>query len=131
MAARYYDNDGVKLNQKARKVLIVDDQAPFRQAAALVVEMVDGVVVAGEAGSAEEALELIAASPPDLVLMDINLPGIDGLEATRRITAEFPDVDVLVVSTYESAEFESRALAVGAAGFISKADFGPWSLSQG
>jgi DNA-binding NarL/FixJ family response regulator len=118
----------MKLDQQVRRVLIVDDQAPFRQAAALVVELADGVEFAGEAGSAEEALDKIAATAPDLVLMDINLPGIDGLEATRRIVSEFPDIAVLVVSTYESAEYESRALEAGAVGFVSKAEFGPWSL---
>ncbi len=122
------DNGGMKLDQQVRRVLIVDDQAPFRQAAALVVELADGVEFAGEAGSAEEALDKIAATAPDLVLMDINLPGIDGLEATRRIVSEFPDIAVLVVSTYESAEYESRALEAGAVGFVSKAEFGPWSL---
>jgi DNA-binding NarL/FixJ family response regulator len=121
----------MKLDQQVRRVLIVDDQAPFREAAALVVDLVEGLEVAGEAGSAEEALDLIAATTPDLVLMDINLPGIDGLEATRRIVREFPDVSVLVVSTYESAEYESRSLAAGAVGFVSKADFGPWSLAPG
>lgn len=119
------------MDQQLRQVLIVDDQAPFRQAAALVVELAEGVAVAGEAVSAEEALEMIAAAQPDLVLMDINLPGMDGLEATRRITANYPDVDVLVVSTYERAEYESRALEAGALGFVSKADFGPWSLTRG
>jgi DNA-binding NarL/FixJ family response regulator len=115
---------------KARplRVLIVDDQEPFRSAARLVVDLADGFVVIGEAETAEEALEMVAAEPPDLVLMDINLPGIDGLEATRRLSESSPGVRVLVLSTYEAGEFESRAIAAGAIGFVSKSDFGPWSL---
>jgi two-component system invasion response regulator UvrY len=69
-------------------VLIVDDQPPFRRAAAAVVRMTPGFAVVGEAGSGEEAVERVAELGPGLVLMDINMPGINGIEATRLITAE-------------------------------------------
>ena len=107
------------------RVLIVDDQEPFRSAARLVVELSEGYEVAGEAVTGEESLDLVDQLEPDLVLMDINLPGIDGIEATRRIMAQHPEVVVLVLSTYEAAEYEPRALAAGAVAFIGKADLGP------
>lgn len=112
------------------RVLIVDDQPPFREAARMVIELTDGYEVAGEAVSGEESLEMVAELRPDLVLMDINLPGIDGIEATQRITAEHPGVTVLVLSTYEAEEYEPRALAAGAAGFIGKSDLSPDVLAE-
>ena len=69
------------------RVLIVDDQEPFRLAARMVVELTDGFEVVGEAETGEDSVAMTADLAPDLVLMDVNLPGIDGLEATRRILA--------------------------------------------
>lgn len=111
------------------RVLIVDDQEPFRSAARLVVSLIDDYTVVGEAASGEEGVRLAAQTSPDMVLMDINLPDIDGLEATRRILADNPAVRVLIMSTYEAAEFEEPALAAGAVGFVSKSDLEPETLS--
>ena len=111
------------------RVLIVDDQEAFRSAARLVVELTTGFVVAGEAASGESGIELVDELRPQLVLMDINLPGIDGLEATRRIVSAHPGTRVLVFSTYEANEYESRALDAGAVGFVPKADFDPAILT--
>jgi DNA-binding NarL/FixJ family response regulator len=105
------------------RVLIVDDQEPFRSAARLVIEMTDGFEVVGEAADGEEALRQVDAVTPDLVLMDIKMPGIDGLEATRRIVTTQPATRVVVLSTYD--EYASQALDAGAVAFLSKADFGP------
>ena len=112
------------------KVLIVDDQEAFRSAARLVVELTTGFVVAAEAASGEDGVALADEVRPQLVLMDINLPGIDGLEATRRIVAAHPEARVLVFSTYEANEYESRALDAGAIGFVPKSDFSPAILTE-
>lgn len=110
------------------RVVIVDDQAAFRSAARLVVEMSDGFEVIGEAVTGEDAVAMVVDLDPDLVLMDVNLPGIDGLEATRRIVASGARTRVLVLSTYSASEYESAATRAGAIGFVTKDDFGPHSL---
>ncbi len=115
------DDEGIVNNVR---VLIVDDQEPFRSAARMVVEMADGFEVAGEAESGEEGVELAAELRPDLVLMDVYLPGIDGLEATRRIAATDDAPRVLVMSTHESEEFAEAAVAAGALAFVPKSQFG-------
>ncbi len=119
------------MTDSARRVLIVDDQAAFRSAARLVVDLSDGFEVVGEAETGEDAVGLAAALEPDLVLMDVNLPGIDGLEATRRIVASGSSARILVLSTYSRSEYEAAASAAGAVAFVSKDDFGPDSLLVG
>ena len=111
------------------RVLIVDDQETFRSAARLVVELADGFAVAGEAPSGEAAITMVAELHPEVVLMDIKMPGLDGIEATRRVVRDHPGVRVLVLSTYEANEFEQLALDAGAIAFVSKSDFGPDSLN--
>jgi len=107
------------------RVLIVDDQEPFRLAARMVVDATDGFDVVGEAATGEEGVEMAADLTPDLVLMDVNLPGIDGLEATRRILDDDGPPVVLLLSTYEEEEYAPRAAECGAAAYIPKAVFGP------
>ena len=111
------------------RVLIVDDQEPFRLAARMVVDATDGFEVVGEAETGEASVEMARELSPDLVLMDVNLPGINGLDATRQILAERADpVIVLLLSTYEEEEYAPRAAECGAAAYIPKAVFGPYRL---
>ncbi len=105
------------------RVLIVDDQLPFREASRMVVEMTDGFVVAGEAENGEEAVEMARELKPDLILMDVQMPGIDGLEATRRIRGLVDPPPVAVMSTHESGDYRQTALAAGAYAFIPKSEF--------
>lgn len=105
-------------------VLIVDDQAPFRRAARAVLAATPGFEVVGEAQSGEQALDLVDALDPALVLMDINMPGINGIEASRRIVGGHPGTVVFLLSTYQADELPDGALSCGAAGYIHKEDFG-------
>jgi DNA-binding NarL/FixJ family response regulator len=109
-------------------VLIVDDQAPFRRAARAVVTATPGFEVIGEAESGEEAVALADDLAPEVVLMDINLPGINGIEATRRITAAHPDVVTLLLSTYREEDLPTGAGDCGAAAYVNKEEFGPGVL---
>jgi DNA-binding NarL/FixJ family response regulator len=110
-------------------VLIVDDQAAFRRAAARVLARLPRFEVVGEADTGEASIDLARSLRPDLVLMDIHLPGIDGTTATRRILAEaalsckLPLVFLL--STYEAADYASQTVACGASAYLAKAEFGP------
>lgn len=113
------------------RVLIVDDQEPFRMAARLVVEATEGFDVVGEAETGEESVEMARDLSPDLVLMDVNLPGINGLEATRQIIGDRSEpIVVLLLSTYEEDEYAPRAAECGAAAYIPKAAFGPDRLES-
>src|SRR5690242_16079332 len=106
-------------------VLIVDDQVPFRRAARMVMAATPGFEVVGEAVTGEEAVEQFEALDPGLVLMDINLPGINGIEATRRITTSHPDAVVLLLSTYRADDLPEDAGSCGAAGYVNKEQFEP------
>jgi two-component system, NarL family, invasion response regulator UvrY len=114
----------------AVSVLIVDDQAPFRRAAAAVVKVTGGFEVVGEAESGEEAVELAGSLAPGLVLMDINMAGINGIEATRRITSMYPEVVVVLLSTYQADDLPADAATSGAAAYVNKEEFGPQVLER-
>jgi DNA-binding NarL/FixJ family response regulator len=124
--------------QVSVRVLIVDDQEPFRMAARMVVEATEGFEVVGEAETGEDSVTMASELTPDLVLMDVNLPGINGLDATRRILADGADrTVVLLLSTYEEEEYAPRAAECGAAAYIPKSVFGPdrledaWTAARG
>ena len=93
-------------------------------AARMVVDITDGFEVVGEAETGEDSVRMAEELAPDLVLMDVNLPGINGLDATRQILAGSNPVVVLLLSTYEEEEYAPRAAECGAAAYIPKAVFG-------
>ena len=110
------------------RVLVVDDQELYRRAMTTVVQETPGFVVVGSASTAEESLVAAAELHPQLVLMDINLPGIDGIEASRRLTAEDGGPVVVLLSTYEADQFDISDS--GAAAYVPKAAFGPECLAD-
>ena len=101
-------------------MLLADDQPLLRRGFRMILEAEDGVTVAGEAGDGAEAVELAHRIQPDVVLMDIRMPGTDGIAATRRITAAEPCVRVLVLTTFDLDEYAFGALQAGASGFLLK-----------
>ena len=107
------------------RVLIVDDQQPFRAAARAVVDRVAGFELVAEVDSGEDAVALCATSAPDLVLMDINMGALDGIEATRLITAADPAVKVILVSTYGLDDLPPNARTSGAIAYVNKDELSP------
>jgi two-component system, NarL family, invasion response regulator UvrY len=101
-------------------VLVVDDQAPFRLAARAVLRRLDGFEFAGEASSGGQAIELVDSLHPSLVLMDINMPEMNGIEATRRIIAGHPEITVILCSTHDPKDLPAEAAASGAIAYVSK-----------
>jgi DNA-binding NarL/FixJ family response regulator len=103
-----------------RLVLIVDDSAPLRSAMR---ELIDASMLAcscAEASTGEESVELAERILPDVVVMDLRLPGMNGIEATRRIKAMLPQTPVVIVSLFEAAEFRAEAAEAGVAAFLPK-----------
>jgi two-component system invasion response regulator UvrY len=106
-------------------VLVVDDQAPFRRAARAVVSATSGFELVGEALSGEEAVELVRSLEPDLVLLDIHMPGIGGIGAARRIEAAGNNAVTVLLSSYQEEDLPEGAKSCGAAAYVHKEDFGP------
>jgi DNA-binding NarL/FixJ family response regulator len=102
------------------RILIVDDHAPFREGAAAVLRLEEGVEVVAEAADGAEALELLEREPVDVVLMDVDMPRLDGLTATERVVARWPRTRVIVLSGAGSPELEAAAVAAGAAAYLCK-----------
>jgi len=102
------------------RVVVVDDQTVVREGLVLILGMLPGVEVVGSAVDGEQALVVVAAQRPDVVLMDLRMPRMDGVAATRRIRAEFPDTQVVVLSTYSDDDSVFAALRAGARGYLTK-----------
>jgi DNA-binding NarL/FixJ family response regulator len=102
------------------RVLLVDDQALFREALATLLTVQDDVEVVGEAGNGAEALHAAAESAPDVVLMDLRMPVLDGVAATRRLRVERPEVRVIALTTFDDDEDVFAALRAGAVGYLLK-----------
>ena len=106
-------------------MLVVDDQDAYRRAMAAVVSETEGFVVVGSVASGEQSLVAVDELGPELVLMDVNLPGIDGIEAAAQLSG---GPVVVLLSTYDEDEFDSTGC--GAAAYVSKAAFSPERLQQ-
>ncbi len=102
------------------RVLLVDDQALFREALATLLGAGGEITVVGEAGDGDEALRRVAELAPDVVLMDLRMPVLDGVAATRRLTAEHPDVRVIALTTFDDDADVFAALRAGALGYLLK-----------
>ena len=102
------------------RVLIVEDQRIVREGLRAVLEDEDEIVIVGEAANGQEAIELFAQLQPDVVLMDLQMPVMDGPEATRRIRDLSPEAHILVLTTYVTDEFIFKALRAGAQGYLLK-----------
>jgi DNA-binding NarL/FixJ family response regulator len=100
------------------RVLIADDQRPVREGLRCLLALSSEVDVVGEAADGQDAVHLVAERHPDVVLMDIQMPEMDGLEATRRIKSQWPGVRVIVLTMY--ARYQAKAIAAGADVFLLK-----------
>jgi DNA-binding NarL/FixJ family response regulator len=110
----------LKPSSKSIRVLLADDHTLVRAGIRALLEKIPGVEVAGETSDGREAIDLIRAQPPDVVLMDISMPGLNGLQALARITRDFPPVRVIILSMHHNEEYVVQALKSGAAGYLLK-----------
>lgn len=101
-------------------MLVVDDQTVVREGIVMLLGLLPGIEVVGAAGDGDEAVRLVAELAPDVVLMDLRMPRCDGVEATRRIRAEHPGTQVVVLTTYADDESLFPALRAGARGYLTK-----------
>jgi DNA-binding NarL/FixJ family response regulator len=102
-------------------VVVADDQSAVREGLVLLLGTLPGITVVGQAADGQAAVELVQAAGPRVVLMDLNMPGCDGVEATRRIRADHPQTQVVVLTTYSDDESIIAALRAGALGYLTKA----------
>lgn len=105
---------------KTLNVLVVDDQSLMRQAMASFVQFEEDMTVVGQGSNGVEAVDLALELSPDVILMDLQMPELNGIEATERITAQLPDTKILAVTTFHSEDYVIPALKAGASGYIVK-----------
>ncbi len=113
-------SDSDMSNEQPVTVIVADDQSAVREGLVLLLGTLPGIAVAGQAPDGNAAVELVAAVQPDVALMDLNMPGCDGVTATARITAEHPGTKVVVLTTYADDESIIGALQAGALGYLTK-----------
>jgi DNA-binding NarL/FixJ family response regulator len=111
-------------------VLVVDDQLPFRLAARAVLRRTDGFELVGEADDGDDAVVMAAELRPRLVLMDINMPRVNGIDATRQIVEELPGTVVFLCSTYQQSDLPADAATSGFAAYVHKEELGPALLHK-
>ncbi len=122
-------SDEARRTKGVRRIVVADDHAIVREGIRTVLSAVDGLEVVAEAADGEEAIHAVAETEPDLVVLDINMPGVNGLDATRQIRAQYPDVAVLILSMHDNPEYILEAVRAGAQGYILK-DAGPAELRR-
>jgi DNA-binding NarL/FixJ family response regulator len=110
------------MSENKKRIFLVDDHPVLRKGLVRLIDSKPGFVVCGEASTAVEAMASIRELKPDLVVVDIGLPGASGIELTKTIRSELPKVPVLILSMHEEALYATRALRAGAAGYIVKQD---------
>lgn len=102
------------------RVLVADDHTGFRRALVTTLDLVNGVEVVGEASDGEAAVQQAVSAHPDIVLMDLSMPGISGVDAMRRIHRKAPDLPVVILTAHADPALEREAIGAGARGFIAK-----------
>ena len=102
------------------RVLVVDDHAPYRQGMHAILEIEPDIEPVGEASSGPEAIEQVARLRPDIVLVDVNMPGMDGMETTRRLVESYPDIGVIMLTMYTGEAHLREARRAGASAFVLK-----------
>ena len=122
-------DDGLVADDLVR-VWVVDDQASFRRAAVATLAAMDDYVMAGECATGESAVDLIGDDGVDIVLMDIHMPGIGGIEATRQLRAAHPGLIVVLMSTYDLEDLPAAAADCGAVAYMHKEHLSPELLSR-
>lgn len=111
-------------------VMIVDDQEPFRRRARKILEMDGDFRVIAEASDGSEALDMMERVSPDLILMDVQMPVMNGFEATKRIQDQYPGVSIALISMESEQEYSRMASEIGAMAFLNKRDFSSATLRQ-
>lgn len=106
------------------RIMLVDDHAVLRDGVRAMLDIHDDIEIIGEASEGKEAIEKVRELLPDVVVMDIAMAGMDGLEATRRITKKYPNVKVLVLTQHDNREYVLSAIKAGAAGYVPKRALG-------
>lgn len=125
MAVPEEDDHEMVISADEVSVLIVDDQLPFRLAARAVLRRTEGFELIGEAADGDEAVDMVDQLRPSLVLMDINMPTMNGIEATRRIMTEVPGTTVFLCSTYQRSDLPPEAETSGFAAYVHKEELSP------
>ena len=119
--SKLYKNDGnTNVAEDTITVLIVDDQKMIREGLKALVKTENDIEIVGVAENGEHAVKQVESLNPNVVLMDMEMPGMDGMEATKLICQRFPDVKILVLSTFDTQEYVSRSLSAGAMGYLLK-----------
>ena len=108
------------MSENVVRVLVADDQKVVREGIVMLLGLLPGIEVVGAASDGEEAVRLVAEHAPDVVLMDLRMPRVDGVEATRRIRADHPGTEVVILTTYADDDSLFPALAAGARGYLTK-----------